>query len=322
MKQLKGAIMTTIGRKLIAAALAGGLAIAFSPSHVTAQTPNPEERQPGTQAQPQGKEGKQPSAQPNQPGQSRVPMLIGVISVTPIGITDPALPKGARYESELDKADQARATLAGITGAVFRSDGELNDVIDQFVDADRDRLDKLPMREKDFEQRQLSELKARVTQLRQAWEEKYGEAFEIKENQVYAPLMFAEGEITNTRQFMQKWPVGATGSMQGKQQKSAKVTEQTRDQANLEAGREFAVARFPAQAGLPATHVSFIDEAMGLKIDVPDGMTTAQLRTGLLQQLTSLSQSADKWPANVNDAYRLATHHVVMALYGVSGPRT
>lgn len=330
-----------IHQKLLIAAFACGVALSLGALPAAAQTGSeseqPRQNQKKGKAADQGAQKNKATTQDQknqqargEQGRQRPTLLLGVVTVTPLVTTDPALPRGAKYDEQVENGDQMRASLASITGAVFQSDGELNDVIDHFVDADRDRLDKQPMREADFERGQLTQLKDRVAEIKKAWSDKYGEEFNIAQNEVYGSLLFAEGEITDARQFKQRWPVTtAVGpGMQGPGPaaragaESGRASEQTRDQTNIEKGRNFGIARFPAGSGLPAANVSFIDEAFGWKIDVPDGITTAQLRNNLLRHLTMLRDHADMWPANVNDAYRLASHHVVMALYGITPSRS
>lgn len=67
--------------------------------------------------------------------------------------------------------------------------------------------------------------------------------------------------------------------------------------------------------------MSFIDEAFGWKVDAPNTLTARELRENLLNHLTYLGENVDKWPTDVNEAYRAATHHVLMAVYGVHVPR-
>jgi len=53
------------------------------------------------------------------------------------------------------------------------------------------------------------------------------------------------------------------------------------------------------------------------KFDVPDQVDGRKLYDNLLTQLTAFDEHKDQWPADVNDAYRAASHHVLMALMDV-----
>ena len=268
-----------------------------------------------------------------QPQEGELPVLLGIVVAMPIPGDDVELPRGARYDAEIDSADEIRSTLAAVTEAALSKDTH-GDVVDLFVDMDRNRLEA-------FEGRDLTTLEGRLAQINQAFKDKYGQEFDIAENAVYGPLAFAEGEITDASQFVKSWPVGKPEKSLGKSPEAGVEREEADDpamepgdigeeeslttrmqtQGNLENGREFAVARFPAEFGLPPVNVSFIDEAFGLKIDLPNEIDGEQLRTNLLEQMTKFGESSDEWPVGVLDAYRLASHHVAMALYGVEVPQ-
>jgi hypothetical protein len=275
-----------------------------------AQQPQQREQVQGAPMQQQG--GKQQQAGKQQQGdQTKAPVLLGVIVSVPIPAADAALPRGADYSMEIDDADEMRATLAAVTEAALNK-GSHSDLVENFVDMDRNRLT-------DFDERSLRTLEGRIAQINKAWQQKYGQQFDIAENAVYQPLTYAEGEITDASTFIQRWPVRSGGSSGAA--KSKIINERVRDQGNIEAGRGFGIARFPAEHGLPAVNVSFIDEAFGWKIDLPNDVDGQQLRTNLLQHLTAFGERADQWPASVLEAQRLASHHVAMALYGMEVPQ-
>ncbi len=275
------------------------------------QQPPPQQqgKQQGAQKQQQG--GRQQQAQQGQPGQA--PILLGVIVSVPIPVADVALPRGADYEDEIENGDEMRATLAGVTEAAL-SKGSHADLVGSFVDMDRNRLT-------DFDERALTTLEGRIDQINQAWQQKYGQQFDIAENVVFQPLAYAEGEITDASAFSERWPVRSGAQAGSSRQGSKAATERMRNQGNIANGREFGVARFPEEHGLPAVNVSFIDEAFGWKIDLPNEVNGQQLRTNLLRHLTAFGERSDQWPASVLEAQRLAAHHVAMALYGIEVPQ-
>lgn len=250
--------------------------------------------------------------------QNANPALVGVVTVVPIVATDPALPKGATFGRTISHAGAMRDTLASITEAAFTRGG-FNDVVERLVDMDRNRIGNDDLNENDLET-----LDGRVAQLRKAWETKYGQDFDISENRVYAPLAFAQGRITDPAAFASEWPVNATAMKPGDDVQTAAgavVTDRVEDQANIDEGREIAVVRVPAELGMPALNVSMIDEAFGWKVDAPNTLSGRALHDNLLKHLTYMGENVDKWPADVNDAYRAATQHVLMAVYGVDVPR-
>lgn len=243
------------------------------------------------------------------------PVLVGVVTVVPIAVTDPLLPQGATFVNEISDAADIRDSLAEITEAAFTKGG-VNDIVERFVDLDRNRLGNI-------EELNHDTLDGRIAQLQKAWQEKYGQEFDIRENQVYAPLAFAQGQINDANAFMSQWPVDPTPmkSTDGAQTAGAAVqTDRVADEGNIEQGRDIAVVRLPEEFGLPVLNISMIDEAFGWKLDVPNTLQGQALQDRLLTCLTYIGENVDKWPADVNDAYRAATHHVLMAIYGIDMP--
>jgi len=60
--------------------------------------------------------------------------------------------------------------------------------------------------------------------------------------------------------------------------------------------------------------VPLIHEATGWRIDVPDSLDAGKLRSNLVAHLNEVYGMKDQWPADVNDAYRAVSHHVLMAV--------
>ena len=92
---------------------------------------------------------------------------------------------------------------------------------------------------------------------------------------------------------------------------------------NREAGRDIATV-----AILPATSAAASDAAMSKeldvpmihelpsswRIDVPDNVDGQMLENHLLNCLTKFDENKANWPSDVNEAYRLATRHVMGAI--------
>jgi len=55
------------------------------------------------------------------------------------------------------------------------------------------------------------------------------------------------------------------------------------------------------------------------KIDVPDSANAQALSDNLSQHVTMIVDQKSSWPADVNDAYRMVTHHVLTALSDTGG---
>jgi hypothetical protein len=116
----------------------------------------------------------------------------------------------------------------------------------------------------------------------------------------------------------------------GQPQAPGQVTTLTR-------GMNVAIATFPAGHGLPETTVSLVREAgpaqpgavpagaaapeqTTWRLDLPDSFNSADLSTRLANHIEGLNAGQNSWPNDVNEAYRLVTHHVMQALYETPAP--
>ena len=91
-------------------------------------------------------------------------------------------------------------------------------------------------------------------------------------------------------------------------------TSPTADTNRNDPGRNISTVSIPAGHNAPALTVPLIHEAAGWKIDVPDTLDAAKLRSNLIAHLTEVQNMKDQWPSDVNDAYRAVAHHVLMAV--------
>ena len=74
-----------------------------------------------------------------------------------------------------------------------------------------------------------------------------------------------------------------------------------------------------ASHAMPELKVPLIHELPDMwKIDVPDSVDGSKLYDNLLTHLTMANEHKDQWPADVNDAYRMVAHHVLMAVLDVN----
>jgi hypothetical protein len=228
----------------------------------------------------------------------------------------PTLPAGTKAVDQPKKSGMTES-LAEVTHAAA-SKGSFDDVVDHFVDQDRDRMK--------AEHQDYDDVKSLANDINQAFKDKYGKDFNLQDNdvksQVFADAAVTEGEINDPVALMNAWPVDPTPGMKGNEAQPAAQslqpgTHETTANANIEKGREVGVVRFPSDGKLPALDVSMIDEAGGWKIDVPNNRTGQMIHDDLVKQLTMLKNDQANWPQDVNDAYRAFTHHVLMAVYGV-----
>lgn len=226
---------------------------------------------------------------------------------------------------ELDDADDLRDLLESATEAAMTKGG-FGDLVGRLNDQDRNRLGKRDLDD-------LKKLDGRIDQLRTAFRDKYGADFDIdNEERVYADVALVQGEVEQPLTAMRQWPMPATGQ-RGQQQAlspeqaavpagaaerpATPLSEDRVEAANLEQGREIALAHFPAQRTLPPLTVSVVGEVQAWKIDIPNHIDAGQLHQNLLEHLTYLGENVGQWPADRQQAERLFTHHVMMALYDV-----
>jgi hypothetical protein len=238
------------------------------------------------------------------------------------------LPAGIT-RTETDDAEGIRDVVATSTEAALTKGG-FDDLVERLVDADRNRIG-------DFAEQDMTELDGRIQQIRDAWQAKYNEEFDIEDEEaVYGvALAIVQGEVSDPALVQGNWPVRSTPSiadraanaadeaMNGDAQPAA-ARENMDDAAspnnrNLEQGREVAVIEFAESHGQPSVVLSLIHENPdNWRIDIPDDVSGQELADNLLAQLTIVGDSAASWPADKNDAYRLVTHHVLLGLEGVS----
>lgn len=252
------------------------------------------------------------------------------------------LPAGIQKSDQPDIAN-IREVLGECTDQAFTKGG-LDDLIERFTQSDRDRLNQfIEQDEARFEQ-----LNGRIAQIQKAWKDKYNQDFDLNDEVVfgdqYQNLVIVQGEVVNPA-LLTNWPVTPTSEQmqpgQEGQQRDLKVQGQVGDMqvqgqanvgqgniqgqggVNIEKGKSVAIVTLPSSHNLPELNLSLIEGGMNTwKLDVPDTLTGQQLYDQLLNHLTVFGDMSNQWPADVNEAYRMAAHHVFMACYNISVPHT
>ena len=209
--------------------------------------------------------------------------------------TDSAQQAGARGTAQAPDAEGIRDVLAQVTEASLTKGG-LDDMVERFVDADRNRLGQ------DAELKaNHADLDGRIDQFQKDWKAKYGKDFNFKNEEAALPEgMFSvtQGEIARTD--------GQTGT--------DSPASPAADTNRNDAGRNIATIQVAASGGAPALMVPMIHEAPDRwKIDVPDTLTAAKLKQNVLDHLT-MADNPSQWPEDVNQGYALVAHHVLMAV--------
>jgi len=236
-------------------------------------------------------------------------------------------------------ADDIRKTVAVATDNAVSKNG-FDNLVNRFVDADRDRLKKFKPADN------FDKLNGRADQFAKDWKAKYGQdfGFEMHRNDVLNDSFarISQGEIGEARTAGNKEiPSGepkVTGGTaddlkkSGVNQPDANSSKTGGGQTNREPGRNIAsfviLPQMQAgakigQEGAGARVAANKEMAIPLihelpdtwKIDLPDNVDGQKLYDNVLKHLTMVDDDRANWPADVNEAYRTVTRHMMMALF-------
>ena len=250
------------------------------------------------------------------------------------------LPAGFKAK-EQDDPILVRSALDSIAEAAVK--GTFDDVVERLVDQDRNRIGR-------FDDEKAADLRDLRRQFADKWKAKYNKEFDIDQDRLFARLFVIQGEVEDPAVAIRNWPLPAAEPalaagarrLEDDARQAAERTPPDRpadrpaerpadrpgrdasvrdvpDQANanIEKGRDVAVAAFPASQNLPSLRVSMIQEAGGYKIDVPNSLTGEQLHRNLAEHLRHIVDDAAQWPNDINDAQLAVAHHAFAAIYGV-----
>jgi hypothetical protein len=231
-----------------------------------------------------------------------------------------ALPAGFKMDTAAgDRSEDIRGTLTSLVEAAHTTDG-FDDLVERLVDQDRNRIGKADLKYDQFNN------SART--FRDNWKAKYGHDFDLQADQSFASLNVVSGEVTEPQVAMMHWPVPATGDARGAmgmpQPAGADMNDKDRDtedrldNANLDKGRDVALARLSGDQGKQLT-LSFIDEAGGWKLDLPNNISGDQLLASVTQCIDKANGMKDQWPADENQAKQKISQQLLMSIYGHGG---
>jgi len=253
--------------------------------------------------------------------------------------------ESAASKNQSKHAEEIHDVMAQVTEAALTKDG-LDDIVERFVDADRNRLgqNKDALKADDT-------LNGRIAQFQKDWKDKYNQDFDIKdEDKVYDTsfAMITEGEEGRARTASDRinadatagggaasasgnvGGVGASGTVDtktgtasgnvdnktGVDAPKVNTDGQTAADKNLnDPGRNIATVHIAASHNMPALDVPMIHEAGGWKIDVPDSVDASKFHQNVLNALTHCDDMKAQWPSDVNDAYRAVTHSVLLSIF-------
>ena len=232
---------------------------------------------------------------------------------------------GDRTAAQSPNAEEIHDVLAQVAQAAFTKEG-LDDMAERFVDADRNRLG-----QNQDALKNTKEIDGRVAELQKDWKAKYGQDFNIKdEDKVYNTFAsVTEGEETGDAARTASGvkvegdvkPDGSRADVKvenntGVDAPKANTDGNTPADKNLnDPGRNVATVHIMESHGMPALDVPMIHEAGGWKINIPDSVDSNKLAANVKTALTMCGEHKDKWPATADDAYRGVTHKVLLAIF-------
>lgn len=216
-------------------------------------------------------------------------------------------------------AEDMKGVLADATEA-FAKKGTFDDLIERFVDADRNRIGKDRYAEQDH-----ADLNAAVDSFQAAWKAKYNKDFDIADEKVVfndPRFKFIQGEISDAAQ-----PAGGAVNIDAKvgdAEAKTRVENKTgmdmpnnaaADANRNDAGRNIATVTVSPGAGQADIQVPLIHEMPdSWRIDVPDSVDGPKLKDNVVAHLNALTAMKDQWPADANEAYRIVGTHMLMAV--------
>jgi len=225
---------------------------------------------------------------------------------------------GAVQDLANPSPDRIPGVLAEVAEAALTKDG-LDDVVERFVDADRNRIGKGDLNSGN------DALNAVVATISNDWQAKYNAKFDVQNvESVFGSTFMTvnSGEIGKNAAGVSV-DVDTDRKVGGGTETKVDVDRKTgvddprsgsADANRNDPGRNIATLNVAASHGSPAMKVPMIHEAGGWKIDVPDTVDAAKLRSNLVAHLTAVQGMKAQWPATADEAYRAVTHHVLMAV--------
>jgi hypothetical protein len=222
----------------------------------------------------------------------------------------------ARSDAPNADIGNIRETMREVTNASFTKGG-FDDIVERFAQADRERFNKDKFTEEKHEV-----LDGRIAQLQKDWKAKYNTDFDLKT----AGLVFGP-EFA----MISSPPAAVTaGQRQGPADEAQRADDARRNDDAAARDRRpdtgdsvktsDATVVIKESHNMPEATLNMRKEAMGRwKIDVADTYTAKQFHDNLLKHLTMFNEQKDSWPASETEAYKMASHHVLLAVSNIDG---
>jgi hypothetical protein len=232
------------------------------------------------------------------------------------------LPPGINAK-DLKEDKDIRSAFGAYEKAAVEKNGFKN-VIDCLVDQDRDRL------KKEYKEEKTDALNDVIAKLQGQWKTKYNQDFDITRSErqkAFSGIVIQTGEVANPEQLAGNWPIAqAVPTTEAQTAASKQDIDQAKNKTfggdvNLDKGRDVAIAQVPEAFGLPEVRCSLIKEHVsGWRFDISNSMNGQMLHDSLVKHLQMVTDHPEQWPSDIDQAYGLVGHHVLMALYNVEMP--
>jgi hypothetical protein len=218
-------------------------------------------------------------------------------------------------------AEDIRSMLAKATEQAFDKNG-FDNLTSRFVDADRNRIKQAKLTDSDWDK-----LNGRIDQIRKDWKAKYNQDFDsgniqlALDNagfQVFQGQLFDQARTASEKLTPDVSAADSTNS-DNAQAKTADAAGGAADRsANGDpSDKKMATAVVAASHDLPAVSIHLKNEGTvgdSWKIEIPQSLDAQKINDGLQRHLAMITDQKDSWPSDVNDAYRLVSHHVLASL--------
>lgn len=159
------------------------------------------------------------------------------------------MPQGIKWSDDPADLDDVRGVISSVAGAAVINDG-FNDVVERFVDQDRNRFGEWMGR---GENKEFADFNAAAAKFQAAYKQKFHKDFDFNDDAAIAGLTAVQGEIEDPALVAANWPVAAMPGMEGRMggaepriAAGAEPSEDVKEQGNIEKGRNVAIATLPA----------------------------------------------------------------------------
>jgi hypothetical protein len=225
----------------------------------------------------------------------------------------------------VDNVKEIQTALAKVVEAGV-SKGEFDTLTSYLTKADRDRIG-------DARNTTWKDLDGRIDEFRKDWQVKYGQEFKVTDK---PSVVFNDECCKITEAAAAAAPAShGEGARRHEETRSANASTEPSAQApDYDAARTASETIPNARAATvqitnggatrtSPTTLNLVNEGTlvpAWRIKLPDDIDGQKLHDNLLRELTAFDEDKANWPTDVNEAYDLASRHILAAVSGSSVP--